>query len=561
MTEEARPPESSAEDAPIATPRSDLLTPPRSNRADEEVRDTQGPPPASAQPTPRWPRSSAISVPPLGARADVGFTPNVPLVPAASSEAATFVSAAFDALPEPTWVVSKQGALLGSNRAFASIADEPWLTRVTRTIGGAPDATFDEVCADGRVLRIERRALQLPTGQPGYWLRAIDVSDEVAARDRAMTQDRLAALGALTASIGHEIKNPLMYLLTNLEVAADGAERMRTRIPPLAAREELASALDDALEGARRVAQIVQDLRSFSHPGDEERRDVDLRRVVASALRLCNKELSRRALVKSKLEAVPLVSGSEPRLGQVVLNLLINAAQALPTDARELHEIRVATGTAHDGGAFFEVADSGPGIPPAVRARLFQPFVTTKPAGEGSGLGLSICQRIVSAHGGSIEVTSHAAEDGPGPTGTTFRVLLPATGSALVSSRPPSSVQALRVLIVDDDEATLELLHDLLGHHVLHAAQGADEAVELLRADARFDLLLVDERAHAPLVRALSERWPLLARRVVQMTRNVEPEAPEGSCLGKPIDADELALLLGGARARLRRGESPVSPR
>jgi signal transduction histidine kinase len=185
---------------------------------------------------------------------------------------------------------------------------------------------------------------------------------------------------------------------------------------------------------------IVSDLRTASR--DECASDalgpVDLRRVVDFAAQLTHGELRRRARLELEVEKVPAVFGSETRLGQVLVNLLVNAAHAMAADDTRRNVIRVGLREGPGRRVALTVSDNGCGIPPAVRPHLFEPFYTTKPVGEGTGLGLWVCQGIVQAHGGEIEVESSLGE------GTTFRVLLPIHAGARPSpTAAPSAERAL----------------------------------------------------------------------------------------------------------------------
>ncbi len=173
-----------------------------------------------------------------------------------------------------------------------------------------------------------------------------------------------------------------------------------------------------AREAARRVRQIVRDLRIFSRSEVDATGPVDLTAVLESTLRMAWNEIRHRARLVKDFEAVPAVEGNESRLGQVFLNLIVNAAQAIPEGRAESNQIRVRLAQAQSGQVEVAITDTGPGIPPEVLQRLFTPFFTTKPPGVGTGLGLSICHKIITSIGGSIEVDTEVGR------GTTFRVLL-----------------------------------------------------------------------------------------------------------------------------------------
>ena len=245
-----------------------------------------------------------------------------------------------------------------------------------------------------------------------------DVTERKRIRAKLMVSDRMASLGTLAAGIAHEINNPLAYVAGNLEAVAEGLQAAQYQ-PSKAECIELSAAIDDARDGAERVRQIVQGLRSFSRSEEEKRAPLVLADVLEAAIRLTGNELRHRAHVVRELGAVPLVVADDGRLTQVFINLLINAAHAIPEGHSDDNRITVRTRTDETGHAVVEIADTGQGMAPEVQARVFDPFFTTKDVGEGTGLGLSICHGIVSGLGGQISIDSN-----PGH-GAVVRVVLP----------------------------------------------------------------------------------------------------------------------------------------
>ncbi|MBF5043444.1 PAS domain S-box protein [Aggregicoccus sp. 17bor-14] len=269
----------------------------------------------------------------------------------------------------------------------------------------------------------------------GRLLGAVLVFRDVSARRRMQEQlalnERLAALGTLAAGVAHEINNPLAFTLSNVHYAAEELEAVDALLagPALDARQlselrarmgELREALREAADGGARVKHIVADLRDFARGGRDRAGAVDVVAVVERALRMAGKTLAARARVERSLLPVPAVEGSAGGLSQVLLNLVLNAAQAIPEGAPERHCVRVGTRVDAQGRVVVSVRDSGSGMSPEVQRRIFDPFFTTKPPGVGTGLGLSVSHGIVTALGGSISVWSE-----PG-VGTEFRVALPA---------------------------------------------------------------------------------------------------------------------------------------
>jgi PAS domain S-box-containing protein len=270
-----------------------------------------------------------------------------------------------------------------------------------------------------------------PAGRP---LRAVgaqcDVDERRMLRATVRQSELLAAVGTVTAGVAHEINSPLAYVSANLRFALDvlrgGLAAGKVTGPELPAGaavdatvlREAADALQDAITGAERIRVIVRDLRMLSRT-DEAGAPIDARRALESALRLARPDIEARAHLTQDLAPVPLVLANEARLGQVFLNLLVNAVQAMADTPRDRNVLR-ATARADSGHVVVEVADTGCGIAPEVLPRIFDPFFTTKPPGEGTGLGLSICHELVSGFGGRIEVQSEVGR------GTVFRVMLPA---------------------------------------------------------------------------------------------------------------------------------------
>lgn len=272
----------------------------------------------------------------------------------------------------------------------------------------------------------------------------LKLRDEMAERERAQAErDRMAAellqgqklqaIGQLSAGIAHEINNPLSYILSNLrcleeylgELApfldgtgrAPGPEPASDAGGPARIREDFGAALKDCLDGAEKIRRIVRSLREFSHLDEHELRSVDLKDCVENALRLCANEINHKARVVRELRELPHVRCYPQQIEQVLVNLIMNALQAIP-DRGEIE-----LGTRQDGDtAVVRVRDTGTGIAPENLKRLFEPFFTTKPVGKGTGLGLHVAYKIAQAHGGRIDVRSKVGE------GTEFTLVLPMAG-------------------------------------------------------------------------------------------------------------------------------------
>jgi PAS domain S-box-containing protein len=327
-----------------------------------------------------------------------------------------------------------------------------------------------------------------------------DVTEQRKLQARLIQDDRVRAMGTLAASLAHEINNPLAYILGNLE-RVDRELQDVTRA--VAGEPQHASTLDriskaqDLLAqirtGAERVRQVTGDLRTFVRPDDQTVTAVDLASVVRAVLDLVRKEIEPRAQLEVIVGVTPPVEANEARLLQVLLNLLVNAWQALPDPDPTRHRITLRTWT-EEGRVCIEVSDTGPGIPPEDAERIFEPFYSTKDVGAGTGLGLFVCRNIVTDFGGDIGVRPR-----PGG-GTVFRVRLPASRQPLRSeptplprAMPPLAVGARhRVVVVDDDHAVAQMLaaslEDEFDVRVVH---DSTQAIELL-AHADFDLAYCD---------------------------------------------------------------------
>lgn len=257
-----------------------------------------------------------------------------------------------------------------------------------------------------------------------------DITERTRMQRQLFEADRLASAALLAAGVAHEVNNPLAYTLLNLERINKGLREL-ARTTPNASLDGLLDAVTMSLEGARRVQTIVQDLRRFSR---SDRNDpyipIDVRSVLDFAVNIARHETRERAMVVRDFGKVPFVLASETRLNQVFLNLIINAAHAIPAGAPEKHEIRLVTRTDALGRAVIEVKDTGEGMTPSVMQRIFEPFYTTKPAGVGTGLGLAICQGIVTSLGGELAVESELGR------GSVFRLILPSADSEESSGLP-----------------------------------------------------------------------------------------------------------------------------
>ncbi len=296
--------------------------------------------------------------------------------------------------------------LFGIRRVMAG----DWSARVTiagppefQEVGAAFNGMIDEIVSIRQRIEEDNRTLEDRVRQR---------TEEIARKDEALAQSaRLASLGLLAAGVAHELNNPLtsVMMTTNLLIEEVGADA------PVA--EELRRIDADVA----RCKRIIEDLRAFARPTDLQKVPSAVEDVVDQALWSARADLTRRGITVERELApdLPKVVWDPGRVVQVVVNLVVNAAQAMNDGGRLVVRARIAR-----GWLSLEIEDSGPGIPVADRTHIFDPFFTTKP--HGNGLGLSISHGIVTEHGGRIEVESRTRDEFPGaPTGTMVRVLLP----------------------------------------------------------------------------------------------------------------------------------------
>jgi PAS domain S-box-containing protein len=400
-----------------------------------------------------------------------------------------------------------------------------------------------------------------------------DITERKHLAAQLMQMDRMITVGTLAAGVGHEINNPLTYVMANLEVLArelpDVIGQLRQPAAPGPGGSEVGSALrpdlhqrllemqqiiDEARLGAERIRSVVRDLKSFSRAEEEQLEPVTLQRVAESAINMAWNEIRHRARLVKDFGPVAPVLGNESRLGQVILNLLVNAAHAIPEGNAENHEIRVRT-LAEGNRVCLEVRDSGTGISPENLERIFNPFFTTKPIGQGTGLGLSICQNIVKALGGELTVESKLGK------GSVFRVVLPshepvaAIGPA-PASRPRPAERRGRILIVDDEVLVATALHRVLAtEHDTVVANSGTKALELLRAGEAFDLIFCDlmmpELTGMDLHGEILSAFPEQAARMIFLSGGAfTPRAREfldrvpNQRLEKPFDGQNVRALV-----------------
>jgi two-component system cell cycle sensor histidine kinase/response regulator CckA len=364
-----------------------------------------------------------------------------------------------------------------------------------------------------------------------------DVTESRRLQTHIIRDDRIRAMGTMAASVAHEINNPLTYVLGGLEeatteveslaaeLAAAGADADAAAAAALRALGRLREQLAPALAGTRRIREVTHQLSTFTRPDDEHLAPVDVATAVRSVLKLVGKEIEARARLVEEVGVSAVVLANEARLVQVFVNLLMNAWQALPTSDPARHVIGVRTAVQGDD-ALIEIWDSGPGIPPHLREQIFEPFITTKDVGMGTGLGLFVCRNIIDALHGRITV-----DEAPGG-GALFRVVLPRTTQTAsapapappIEAGPRSGVRRPRILIIDDDAMVAHALAARLSAELfdVRTVLDARRGLEIILGDDDLDLVYCDLMMKGftgiDLHRSLQREAPQRLSRVVFMT-------------------------------------------
>lgn len=393
-------------------------------------------------------------------------------------------------------------------------------------------------------------------------------------QEQLLIAERMASVGTLAAGVAHEINNPLAAAIANVQFAAEDVAALARDVHSstevvleAGAREWLAQRLTaiaeplrDAQESTERIRVIVRDLKIFSRGDDEKAGAIDLSRVLESAIRIAWNEVRHRARLVRDYGDVPAVQGNEGRLGQVFLNLIVNAAQAMPEGRADQHEIRITTRREAAHWVVVEVQDTGAGIPAAVLPRIFDPFFTTKPVGLGTGLGLAICHRIVTSLGGQMRVESQVGR------GTLVRTLLPNASESLPAAAAARTDVVVpfrrgRVLVIDDEPMLGGVVRRMLSaQHTVVAVTTARDALTHIEKGEHFDVILCDlmmpevtgMELHAELLRIA----PQQAAKMVFMTGGAFTSRAQefvnqvpNARIEKPFEIEELSALV---QSRLR---------
>jgi PAS domain S-box-containing protein len=407
-----------------------------------------------------------------------------------------------------------------------------------------------------------------------------DVTEQRRRDEQLALTDRLSSLGTLVASVAHEINNPLSYTLGNLSLATSDLALLQARLLDTESRELLdrvLRSLNDAEDGARRVANTVKELRAFGRMEERVQRPVDPRACVDWAIRLTGNQLLHQARLLTSLRDVPQVRANELKLSQVIVNLLTNAVQALTGD-RESNEIRVSTWTDEASRAVIEVEDNGRGMSDAIKAAIFEPFFTTKSPGNGSGLGLCICRSIVNGFGGEISVDSEVGR------GSRFCVRLPACESEATTMAPSQAPPPLgsigsaapgersKVLLIDDEPMIRALVARLLAsRYEVTSEDSVRGALARLNQSSDYQVILCDlmmpGESGMDFFGVLRRLYPDLVKRTAFITGGaVTPdtskflETAARPILNKPFDLQSLLAFVEGVLAAQADAEITRAP-
>jgi PAS domain S-box-containing protein len=388
-----------------------------------------------------------------------------------------------------------------------------------------------------------------------------DVTEHKRMAERLALAERMALVGRLASGVGHEINNPIAYMLGSIELAKTDLATLAVDTSGNGTIGRLQQHLATLMDGAERVRDIVRDLRALSAVGDDRLGPVNVEHTLDVAAATAQHEIRLRARLVKEYGSVSRVLSNDGRLAQVFVNLLVNAAQAIPEGDASENEIRVTT--REEGGlVVVEVRDTGVGIAAEHMPRIFEPFFTTKPKGVGTGLGLAISHSIVTAQGGMLSAERLA------PRGALFRVTLRtftgAPAQAASSDAPKADALRARVLIVDDEPRIVQVLAQLLPQHDVTLAYSGREAIALLTKDASFDVIVCDLQMNdgtgADVYDYLGAHAPELAGRAIfttggaftQGARDFLARCPQ-PVLEKPFDGNQLTALVG--KMARRRGQ------
>jgi PAS domain S-box-containing protein len=380
-----------------------------------------------------------------------------------------------------------------------------------------------------------------------------DVTELRRTQEALRVRDRLASVGTLAAGVAHEINNPLTYVIANLSYAATVMEELKQEKPFSTDLEDFEEALIEAKEGAERVKSIVQDLKTFARTDTDSIGILDVNSVLESSLKMVANEIRHSAGLSLELNNVPAVLGNESKLGQVFINLLVNAVQALPEGKALSNQIGITT-KCEDKSVVVTVSDTGCGMSEETLSHAFDPFYTTKQVGVGTGLGLCICHNIVNAMGGAIRIESRKNR------GTSVFVQLPEADLSKLETKCEVPVEPKRldhrprVLVIDDEAPVGKAFRRILNDCRVDVAESGVEGFKLMQTtdhDVVFCDLMMPDMSGMDLYNRVQVEIPEKADGMIFMTGGVFTQAAEEfvnesnrPVLHKPFDSEKIRQLV-----------------
>jgi len=372
-----------------------------------------------------------------------------------------------------------------------------------------------------------------------------DLTDEIAIQEELSRQrevlfqsEKMSALGELLAGVAHELNNPLSIIVGH-------SLMMQEEVTD----QDMVRRVDIISNAAQRSAKIVKTFLAMARQRPTEKQDIDINMVVASALDVTDFASSKRSIeiTTDLTQNLPMVNADADQITQVIVNLAINAEQAMSTSGVGDLVTLKSSFDADKSEVIVKIEDNGPGIPEAIAARIFEPFFTTKAIGEGTGIGLAFCHRILESHGGSIAVKPH--ENG----GTVFTLRLPANSGPVSTLEPAMEVRrtaaACNILVVDDEKDVSELIQEILekaGFKIDLAGDGA-EALKRLGTGS-YALVLTDLN------------MPVLdGKGLFEKIKSQHPDLVDrvGFITGDTMSVEAQSFLKNAKRPKL---EKPINP-
>ncbi|MGQ0740954.1 MAG: response regulator [Alphaproteobacteria bacterium] len=452
--------------------------------------------------------------------------------------------------PDAVIVVDGQGVVRFANNAALALFGKNENELVGRPLpypigdAGVSEIAFER---DEKLCSAEIRAAAFEWNHERAYLASIrDTTETKLLAEQLLQSQKMEALGRLAGGVAHDFNNLLTVIVNCATFLADAipeTDRKRHDVKQILGASERAEAL-------------VSQLLALTRKKSIEPRVIDLKLSIESIVALLGRTLPAKIEIVTRLETVPPVLADKGQMEQVLMNLAVNAKDAMPDGGR----LMIALETAAGGRVQLSVSDTGCGIPPDVLAKVFDPFFTTKQAGKGTGLGLATCYAIVDQAGGKIGITSE-----PG-AGTTVSIILPGVPGSVAGAQedaeePSDSIRGHEtILVADDDSPVLASISELLrkhGYTVLTAGDGEEALRVVEEKQGQIDLVLSDvgmpKMGGRQLARALAAKSPGLNLLLMSAFAGEtdETEEPHAEIIAKPFRPNALVRKV---RATLDRG-------